>query len=436
MSERVVVTGMGVVTPIGNDLESFWANLVAGKSGIERVTDYDLSTGYSTQIAGTVKGFDPEMWVDARDARRLDRTILFAVAAAKMALRNAGLDPQAWDPERVGVVIGSGIGGIGSIEDNFTAFFSRGPRRVSPFFVPMMIVNMPAGYVAIELGARGPNFAPVSACATGTHSLGIAYELLKANKADIIFAGGAEAAIRPITFAAFGAARALSTRNDDPQRASRPFDRGRDGFVVGEGAGVLVLERLSAARARGAFILAEVVGFGMSADAYHITAPAPEGRGMAEAMSHALTDANLLPEAVDYVNAHGTATEYNDRCETKAIQNVFGDHAYRLLVSSNKSMIGHLLGAAGAVEAAATVMTLRTGIVPPTINLEDPDPELDLDYVPNVARYADVSVALSNSFGFGGQNAVLALRRYDEQGGRSKGEGARSADRGSEEEAQ
>lgn len=434
MSERVVITGMGVVTPIGNDLETFWTNLVAGESGVVRVTDFDL-TGYATQIAGTVKGFDPEMWVDAREARRLDRTILFAVAAAKMALRHAELDPGAWDPERVGVVIGSGVGGMGTLEDNFSAFFSRGPRRVSPFFVPMMIANMPAGYVAIELGARGPNFAPVSACATGTHALGLAYELLKANKADVVFAGGAEAAVRPIAFAAFGAARALSTRNDDPPRASRPFDRRRDGFVIGEGAGVLVLERLSVARARGAPILAEVVGFGMSADAYHITAPAPEGRGMAEAMRHALADANLPPEAVDYVNAHGTATEYNDRCETKAIKTVFGEHAYRLLVSSNKSMIGHLLGAAGAVEAAATVMTLRTGIVPPTINLEEPDPELDLDYVPNVARRADVRVALSNSFGFGGQNAVLALRRYDEGDERPEGDGANGADKGSEEEA-
>ncbi|KWX07484.1 3-oxoacyl-ACP synthase [Hydrogenibacillus schlegelii] len=412
MRRRVVITGLGVVTPIGNDVETFWNNLVAGRSGVGPITAFDASD-FPTRIAAEVKGFDPEAYMDKKEARRVDRFIQFAGAATRMALEGAGLKITPDIAERVGVIIGSGIGGLATLEENTRALLERGPRRVSPFLVPMMIANMGSGYVSILFGAKGPNTTVVTACASGTHAIGEATEMIRRGIADVMIAGGSEAAIRPLGLAGFTSMKALSTRNDAPEAASRPFDRGRDGFVMGEGAGVVVLEALEFAERRGARIIAEVAGYGLSADAYHLTAPAPEGEGAARAMRLALQDAGLRPEDVDYINAHGTSTEYNDLAETQAIKAVFGEHAYRLKVSSNKSMIGHLLGAAGGVEAVATALTIARGIIPPTINLTDPDPELDLDYVPNVAVRADVRVALSNSFGFGGHNAVLVLKRYD-----------------------
>ncbi|MBX6352255.1 MAG: beta-ketoacyl-ACP synthase II [Thermoflavifilum sp.] len=412
MERRVVITGMGAVTPIGNDVPTFWRNLVAGRSGISRIDAFDVSQ-YPVQIAGQVRDFDPGQYVDPREARRLDRYAQFAVAAAVQAVRDAGLEITPENGERVGVYIGSGVGGIHTLLENYRTLLERGPRRVSPTVVPMMIANMAAGQVSILFGAKGPNLAPVSACATGTHAIGDSYKLIQRGAADVMIAGGSEAAIVDLALAGFSNAKALSTRNDEPERASRPFDAERDGFVMSEGAGVVVLESLEHAKARGARIYAEIIGYGMSGDAYHIVAPEPEGNGAFRAMREALADAGIRPEDVDYINAHGTSTDLGDKLETLAIKKAFGDHARKVAISSNKSMIGHLLGAAGAVEAIATILTIQDGVIPPTINLEHPDPECDLDYVPNVAREAPVRVAISNSFGFGGHNATIVLRRFD-----------------------
>jgi 3-oxoacyl-[acyl-carrier-protein] synthase II len=413
MRNRVVITGLGAVTPIGNDVSTFWKNMISGVSGIDYVTAFDTSE-YTTRIAGEVKNFNPEDYMDRKEAKRVDRFIQFAIAATKQALAQADLDISKMDATRAGVYIGSGIGGLATLEENHKILLEKGPRRVSPFMVPMMIANMASGLVSIEIGAKGPNSSVVSACATGTHAIGDAAEIIRRGRADVMIAGGSEATIRPLAFAGFGNMKALSTRNDEPQKASRPFDLNRDGFVMGEGAGILVLESLEHAKKRGATILAEVAGYGMSGDAYHLTAPAPEGEGAARAMKEALLDAALDPTEVDYINAHGTSTDYNDKFETLAIKSVFGDYAYKVAISSTKSMTGHLLGAAGGVEAIACVLSIREGIIPPTINYETPDPDCDLDYVPNEARKANVRVALSNSLGFGGHNATIILKAYEE----------------------
>ncbi|MDQ0190867.1 beta-ketoacyl-ACP synthase II [Alicyclobacillus cycloheptanicus] len=412
MTQRVVITGAGVVTPVGNDVETFWANLTAGKSGVSYIQAFDV-TDYPVKIAAEVRDFDPGLYMDHKEARRLDRFTQFSIAATAQAIAQSGLQITEDNAHRVGVYIGSGIGGIHTLLENYRVLMERGPRRVSPFVVPMMIPNIASGQVSILYGAQGPNSTSVTACASGAHAIGDAFKLIQRGAADVMIAGGAEAAIVDIALAGFSNAKALSTRNDEPERASRPFDANRDGFVMGEGAGVVVMERLDHALARGATILAEIIGYGLTGDAHHITAPAPEGRGASMAMNQALADANLAPEDVDYINAHGTSTDLNDQFETMAVKKTFGEHAYRLAISSIKSMTGHLLGAAGGVEAIATIRTLQTGVIPPTINYETPDPDCDLDYVPNVARKADVKVAMSNSFGFGGHNASLIFRRYE-----------------------
>ncbi|MBE3582893.1 MAG: beta-ketoacyl-ACP synthase II [Limnochordaceae bacterium] len=412
MGRKVVVTGVGVVSPLGNTVPQLWDALIAGRSGVGRITAFDASD-YPTQIAAEVKEFDPSQYMERHDARRMDRFTQFAVAAARLAVEDAGLDLS--DPERAestGVLIGSGVGGIAVMEEQVQVLHSRGPSRVSPFLVPMMIPDMAAGQISILLGARGYNAAVVSACASGAHALGEAFRLIKDGYFDAMIAGGCEAAITPVGLAGFCAARALSTRNDDPTRASRPFDKGRDGFVMGEGAGILILEAESQARARHAHVYAELIGFGASGDAYHITQPPPDGHGAVAAMRRALQEAGVPPDAVGYINAHGTSTPANDRTETLAIKTVFGERAYSIPVSSTKSMTGHLLGAAGGVEAIVTVLALQHQWLPPTINLDEPDPDCDLDYIPWHARPAQVEVALSNSFGFGGHNACLAFRRY------------------------
>jgi len=409
---RVVITGVGVISPVGNDAQTFWASLLAGKSGIGPVTHFDASE-FPTRIAGEVKDFDPSAFMDKKDVKRTDRFVQFAIAATKMALEDARLKIEEQDPERVGVYIGSGIGGLATWEDQHRVLLEKGPRRVSPFLIPMMIANMAAGQVSIHFGLKGPNSAPITACATGTHAIGDAFKIIQRGEADVMVAGGTEATIRPLAFAGFCAAKAMSTRNDEPEKASRPFDKDRDGFVMGEGAGVLILEELEHAKRRGAPIIAEVIGYGMSADAFHLTQPDPDGDGAKRAMLAAIRDAGIRPEEVDYINAHGTSTELNDKVETQAIKAAFGEHAYKLAISSTKSMTGHMLGAAGAVEAIATALALRDQILPPTINYETPDPACDLDYVPNEARRVPVRVALSNSFGFGGHNATIALKRYE-----------------------
>lgn len=402
---------MGVVTALGSDIETFWNNLLEGKSGVSHIEAFDV-TDYPTQIAASVKDFNPEDFMDKKETRRMDRFVQFAVAASKNALEDAKLDVrEQTNPDRVGVIVGSGIGGLGTWEDQHTILMEKGVKRVSPFFIPMMIANMASGQVSITVGARGPNTAAVSACATGTHSIGDAYKIIQRGDADVMICGGAEATIRPIGMAGFCAMRAMSTRNDEPERASRPFDVDRDGFVMGEGAGVLVLESLEHALARGARIYGEVAGYGMSGDAHHMTEPDPTGAAMC--MTRALADGELAPEQIDYINAHGTSTPVGDRSETKAIKSALGDHAYKTAVSSTKSMTGHLLGAAGGVEAVICSLVLQHGMIPPTINLENQDPECDLDYVPNVARKADVQVAMSNSFGFGGHNATIVLKKYE-----------------------
>ncbi len=410
---RVVVTGMGAITPLGNDVETFWQNVVAGRSGVGPITLFDASS-FKTRIAAEVRDFDPEAWFGRKEARRMDRYAQFALAATQQALQDARLDPAHVDRERVGVVLGTGIGGIGALVHGVETLMTRGPDRINPFMVPMMLADTAPGLIAIAYGFRGPNMAVVTACASGTNAIGEAMHLIRRGDADVVIVGGAEAAILPVAVAAFNVMGAISTRNEEPERASRPFDRTRDGFVMGEGAGILVLERLEHARARGARIYAEVVGYGASADAYHITAPLENGEGAALAMRRALADAGLSPREVDYINAHGTGTLLNDKSETQAIKAVFGEAAYDVPISSTKSMIGHLLGAAGAVEAIVCIRAITDGIIPPTINYEHPDPECDLDYVPNVARRKPVRVAMSNSFGFGGHNACVIFRRYED----------------------
>jgi 3-oxoacyl-[acyl-carrier-protein] synthase II len=408
---RVVVTGVGALTPVGNTAEEFWAALVEGRSGIGAITRFDAS-GYPTRIAGEVRNFDPLNYVDRKEARRLDPYLHYAMACACMAVEDASLDTAAVDGERLGVLIGSGIGGITTLLEGERTRIEKGFDRVSPFVIPMLIINMASGLVSMRFGAKGPNSSVVTACATGNHAIGDAYRIIERGEADVMIAGGAEAMIVPLTVAGFCAMKAMSTRNDEPEKASRPFDAGRDGFVCSEGGGILILEALDHARSRDVRIYGEIVGYGMSGDAHHMTAPDPDGDGAARAMLAALRDARIAPTEVGYINAHGTSTPYNDKFETQAIKRVFGEHAARLAVSSTKSMTGHLLGAAGGIEAIATLLAIHNGLLPPTINYETPDPECDLDYVPNHARKQEVEFALSNAFGFGGTNATLAFRKF------------------------
>ncbi|HOK53214.1 MAG TPA: beta-ketoacyl-ACP synthase II [Armatimonadota bacterium] len=410
LERRVVITGMGALTPVGNSVEEFWASLVAGKGGVGLITRFDASN-HASKIAAELKGFDISNYIDPREARRMDPFVQYAVAAAKMAMESSGLQVTPENAARVGVLVGSGIGGVHTWETQHKTLVEKGPGRVSPFFVPMLIANMGSGQISIMFGAKGPNTTVVTACTTGTNAIGDAYEVIVRGDADAMIAGGAEAAICPLSCAGFCNAQAFSTRNDEPEKASRPFDEQRDGFVIGEGAGILVLEEMEHAKARGAKIHAEIIGYGMSGDAYHMTAPDPTGNGAARCIKAALDSAGIKPEDVSYINAHGTSTELNDKLETMAIKAVFGDYAYKVPVSSTKSMTGHLLGAAGAIEAIACVKALEEGIIPPTINYEFPDPNCDLDYVPNVARKADLEIAISNSFGFGGHNATIVLKK-------------------------
>ncbi|WP_093791854.1 beta-ketoacyl-ACP synthase II [Sporomusa acidovorans] len=413
MKRRVVITGMGAITPVGIGTNTVWQSLIAGKSGIDRITHFDPSE-YSTQIAGEVKDFDPTQYIDKKEAKRMDRCTQFAVSAAKMAFEDAGIDFDKEDRSRMGTLIGTGIGGIDTLHEQYKTLFEKGPGRISPFFVPMMIANMPAGQTSITFGLEGPCSCVVTACATGTNAIGDAFKIIQRGDADVMVAGGSEAAVSPAAVAGFCAMKAMSTHNDEPQKASRPFDSGRDGFVMGEGAGIVVMESLDHAVARGAKIYAEIIGYGLNADAYHITAPAPEGAQAAKCMAMAIKDAGIEPDEVDYINAHGTSTPLNDKNETLAIKSLFGTHAKKLKISSTKSMTGHLLGAAGGVETIVAVLTITNNVIPPTINLENPDPELDLDYVPNKAQEHVVNVALSNSFGFGGHNATILVKKYQE----------------------
>jgi len=405
----VAVTGMGFITPIGNDQETVWSNMVEGVSGIGPLTRFD-TTGFDTKIGGEVKGFNPEEYMDRKTARHLGRYCQYALGAAKQALAHARLDPAEMDPDDVGVIVSSGIGGLEEIEKSHTMLIQRGPKRISPFTVPMMIADMAAGVVAIHTKAGGPNYAIVSACASGSHGIGEAAEIIKRGDAIAMLAGGAEATITPLTLGAFCQIKATSERNDEPERACRPWDIDRDGFVMGEGSVIFVLEDMDFARSRGAQVLAEIAGYGASADMYHFTAPHPEGKGASRAMRRALENSGVDPKDVGYINAHGTSTKLGDLAETKAIKEVFGDQAHKVAISSTKSVHGHLLGAAGAIEAAACVMAINRGLIPPTINLDNQDPECDLDYVPNKARKADIKVAMSNSFGFGGHNATLVIK--------------------------
>ncbi|MEV3666341.1 beta-ketoacyl-ACP synthase II [Paenibacillus larvae] len=410
--KRVVVTGLGVISSLGQNANTFWENILAGKSGVSPVDNFDVSA-YPTRIAASVRDFSPEDYMDKKESRRMDRFVQFAVAASKLALEDAKLNIATdTDPERVGVYIGSGIGGLATWEEQHRVLLEKGPKRVSPFFIPMMIVNMASGQVSMMTGAKGPNSTSVTACATGTHSIGDSFRLIQSGDADVMICGGAEATITPIGLAGFCSMKAMSTRNEEPQKASRPFDQDRDGFIMGEGAGILVLESLEHAQKRGATIYGEVIGYGLSGDAHHITEPDPDGA--ARCMKMAVRSAGIGFEEVDYINAHGTSTPIGDVSETTAIKKTFGDHAYKLAVSSTKSMTGHLLGAAGGVEAVICALTLRDGIIAPTINLDNQDPDCDLDYVPNEARKADVKVAMSNSFGFGGPNATIVLKKYQE----------------------
>ncbi len=411
MSSRVVVTGMGMVTPLGNDVPTTWAAVCRGASGIGPITEFDTSQQEVT-FGGEIKGFDATAYMDRKEVRRNDRFVHFAVAATKQALDQAKLDVPANAPD-VGVLIGSGIGGLHATHDQFKILYDRGPGRISPFFITMMISDIAAGFISIMFGAKGPNFAVVSACSTSAHTIGEAYEMIRRGDAKAMIAGGSECALTPMGIAAFASMHALSRRNDDPQGASRPFDATRDGFVMSDGAGIVILEDLEFAKARGASIIAEVIGYAATADGFHITEPAPGGEGLVRAMQRAIQKAGIRPEDVDYINAHGTSTPFNDRTETTSIKTTFGEHAYRLAVSSTKSMTGHTLGAAGAIEGIFSLLALQHGILPPTINLHHPDPECDLDYVPNEARYQPLKVAMSNSMGFGGHNACLIFRKYE-----------------------
>jgi len=412
--ERVVITGIGLITPIGTGLEENWASLMAGKSGIGPITQFDASQ-FATRFAGEVKGFDPTQWMDKREAKTLDRFLQIAVAAGKLAMEDAGLPAKlsGEQAERAGCYVGAGLGGVATLERTHSAYLEKGPRHgFSPYFVPSIIVNLAPGQLSIRHNLKGPNISHVSACSTGAHSIGEAMRALQVGSADLMAAGGVEATISVLGVGGFNAMRAMSTRNEEPTKASRPFDLDRDGFVIGEGAGILVLETLSHAKARGARIYAELKGYGATADAHHITQPAPEGEGAQRSMNAALRDAKLAPEAIGYINAHGTSTKFNDANETKAIKAVFGDHAKKLAVSSTKSMTGHTLGAAGGIETGYSALVLARNALPPTINYDTPDPECDLDYVPNTAREVRVNAVMSNSFGFGGTNAVLVFKRF------------------------
>ena len=411
MKTRVMVTGLGAVTPLGKTFEETWKNLLAGKSGVAEVTAFSTD-GLTTRIAAQVKDFNPEEFVDKKSLRRMDFNEQFCIVAAQMAFDDAGLGGNSLDLDRCGVVIGSGIGGIQTLEEQHKTMLDRGADRVSPFFIPMMIIDMCAGLVALRFGFRGPNYATVSACASSAHAIADAFRIIQRGEADIVITGGSEAAMTQLSMAGFCAARALSARNDEPAKASRPFDRDRDGFVMGEGSGILIVESLESARARNARIYAEIIGCGMTCDAHHITAPLPDGSGAAKAMALAIKDAGIRPDEVDYINSHGTSTDLGDIAETKAVKTVFGDHAYKLAINSTKSMTGHLLGAAGGVEAAVTVRSIREKIVHPTINLDNPDPECDLDYVPNRSRQLDIRYAISNSFGFGGHNVSMVFAAH------------------------
>jgi len=411
LRRRVVITGLGMVSPVGLTVDESWRSILAGRSGIGLVTHFDVSS-FPVRIAGNVKGFDPARYIPAKDVKKMDPFVHYGMAAAIQAIEDAGLEVTEANAERIGVAIGSGIGGLPGIERGYAAYLDGGPRKVSPFFVPSNIINMIAGHVSIRYGITGPNYGIVSACSTGTHNIGDAARAIRHGYVDVMVAGGAEMASSPLGLGGFAAARALSVRNDQPERASRPWDRDRDGFVLADGAGVVVVEALDHAQARGARIYAELVGYGLNGDAYHMTAPPPDGAGARRCMELALADAGLGPAAVDYINAHGTSTPAGDVAETKAVKAVFGDHATRVAVSSTKSMTGHLLGAAGGVEAIFTVLAVRDQVAPPTINLDNPDPDCDLDYVPHEARPMRIEVALSNSFGFGGTNGTLVFRRF------------------------
>lgn len=413
--KRVVITGLGAITPIGNNVNDFWNSLINGVNGIDVIKRFDpYAYKLPVVIAGEVKNIDYTKYLDKKDAKRMSDFVKFAVIASKEAIADSGLELDKIDLTRAGVIVGTGIGGLRDIEDQQTLLLEKGARRVSPFFIPSGISNMASGYISIEFGFKGPNSCVVTACATGTHSIGDAFKIIQRGDADIMIAGGTESAITPLGIAGFANMKALSTRNEEPKKASRPFDAERNGFVMGEGAGILILEELEHAKKRGAKIYAEVVGYGLTGDAYHITAPCADADGAKRVINMALNDAKITPEEVDYVNAHGTSTPLNDKVETLALKEVFKEHAYKLKISSNKSMIGHLLGAAGAVEAVATVLTIKNGIIPPTINYENPDPDCDLDYVPNKAMEYSIKVAISNSFGFGGTNACLAFKAYEE----------------------
>jgi len=409
--KRVVVTGVGAITPLGNNPQDYWQGLLAGRSGIVPITLFDASK-HKCRIAGEVRGFNPQDYIDSKEAKRMDRFAQFAVAASLQAIRDAKFEINELNAAQVGTIIGTGIGGIKVLEDQQTVYLNRGPDRCSPFMIPMMIANMAAGLTAIHTGAKGPNSCPVTACASGSNAVGDAFRLIQQGYAQAMICGGTEAAVTPLSFAGFAAARALSTRNDEPTRASRPFDRDRDGFVMGEGAGILLLEELEYALSRGARIYAEIIGYGLTCDAYHMTSPVPGGEGATRAIALALKDGGQSPEQVSYINAHGTSTGANDPTETAAIKKALGDSAYKVAISSTKSMTGHLLGGSGGIEAVATVMAIADDKIPPTINLENPDPECDLDYVPNHSRDLKVDVALSNSFGFGGHNVTLAFKKY------------------------
>jgi 3-oxoacyl-[acyl-carrier-protein] synthase II len=413
MGRRVVVTGMGLISALGNDLASSWKALLAGTPGVGPITRFDPSA-FATRIAAEVKEFDPLIWIEKKETRRQDLFTQYAMATSIMAMDDSGIDMGKEDPNRVGVIIGSGIGGIATHEEQNRRYLDGGPSRISPFYIPMMIPDMASGVVSMRFGAKGPNYCTVSACASSAHAIGDAFRLIKHGDADVMIAGGTEAAVTEMSIGGFAAMKAMSTRNDEPERASRPFDAERDGFVLGEGAGMVILEELDRARERGATVYAEVVGIGMTADAHHITAPAPHGEGAARAMQRALDEAGLDPTDVDYINAHGTSTPLNDAYETEAVKSVFGGHAYELMVGSTKSMTGHLLGGAGGLEFVITSMVLTEGKVPPTINYENPDPACDLDCVPNEMRERPVRAALTNSLGFGGHNATLALKRFEE----------------------
>ncbi|MBI3377957.1 MAG: beta-ketoacyl-ACP synthase II [Nitrospirae bacterium] len=410
---RVVVTGVGLITPVGIGVEESWKGLIEGRSGIKKLTRFDASA-FATQIAGEVEGFNPEDYIEPKEIKKMDRFIHLAIAASDMAVKDSGLKITDSNAESVGVIIGSGMGGLPAIEHYHSVLLEKGPRRITPFFIPMLIINLAGGHVSMKYGAKGPISAVATACATGSHSIGDAFKIIQRGDADAMIAGGAESVITPMGIGGFNAMKALSIQNDEPEKASRPFDADRDGFVMGEGVGIMVLESLEHSRSRGARIYAEIAGYGMTADAYHMTSPAPEGEGAARCMAIALKDGGVAASEVDYINAHGTSTKYGDELESIAIKTVFKGHAYKLAVSSTKSMTGHLLGAAGGVEAVVCVLCMRDNIVPPTINLDNPDPQCDLDYVPHKARKMDVNCVMSNSFGFGGTNACLVFKRLKE----------------------